>query len=36
MKKKELTIDYDKEADVFYLSFGKPAEAITEEVSYSG
>ncbi len=31
MKKEKITIDYDKEADTLYLSFGAPVEAITEE-----
>ena len=31
MKMREITFDYDKEADVLYVSFGKPKEAITEE-----
>lgn len=26
-------LDYDKEADVFYISFGEPKEAICEEVA---
>ncbi len=32
MKKENITIDYDEEADVLYISFGKPREAITEEL----
>jgi len=31
MKMKEITFDYDREADVLYVSFGEPKEAITEE-----
>jgi len=28
---KKITIDYDKEADVLYVSFGDPEKAITKE-----
>ena len=36
MKKEKITIDYDKEADVLYLSFGEPTESITEELNNIG
>ena len=36
MKKNKITIDYDNEADVLYLSFGEPAEAVTEELGDIG
>ncbi len=36
MKDNKITIDYDEEADVLYLSFGEPVEAITEEVGNIG
>jgi uncharacterized protein YuzE len=26
-------LDYDKEADVFYISFGEPKEAVCDEVA---
>jgi len=29
---KKIFISYDKEADVVYLSFGKPVKAISEEI----
>lgn len=28
---KEIEFDYDEDADVLYITFGKPKEAITEE-----
>lgn len=31
MKIKKIELDYDEEADVMYISFGSPKEAITEE-----
>ncbi len=36
MKKEKITIDYDQEADVLYLSFGEPKKAITEELGDIG
>jgi len=36
MEKQKITIDYDEQADVLYLSFGEPKEAITEEVGNVG
>ena len=36
MKMKEITVDYDKDADVLYLSFGEPKAAITEEIGNVG
>ncbi len=36
MKKEKITIDYDKEADVLYVSFGEPVEVFTEEVDNVG
>ena len=30
--KEKILISYDKEADVVYLSFGAPVEAVSEEV----
>ena len=36
MKKNKITIDYDKKADVLYLSFGKPIAAVTEEIGNVG
>ena len=32
MEKNKLIVSYDKEADVFYLSFGKPRASVTEEL----
>ena len=32
MEKSKLIISYDKEADVAYLSFGKPRPSVSEEV----
>ena len=32
MKREHLTLDYDAETDVLYLSFGKPHPAVTEEI----
>jgi len=31
-----MTFDYDKEADVLYISFGEPREAVTEEIGNIG
>lgn len=36
MAVKEIEFDYDEEADVLYISFGKPKEAIVEEVGNIG
>lgn len=36
MKIKEIESDYDEDADVLYISFGKPKEAIVEEVGNIG
>ena len=36
MKRNKITIDYDEEADVLYLSFGEPTEATTEEIGNVG
>ena len=36
MKLERITFDYDGEADVFYISFGQPRKAITEEVGNIG
>lgn len=36
MKLEQITFDYDAKADVFYISFGKPKKAITEEVGNIG
>ncbi|HLC85676.1 MAG TPA: DUF2283 domain-containing protein [Candidatus Nanoarchaeia archaeon] len=36
MKNKKITIDYDKEADVLYVSLGDPIKAVTEEVDNVG
>ena len=32
MEKSKLIVSYDKEADVFYLSFGEPKQSVTEEL----
>ncbi len=32
MKEQNITIDYDNDADVVYIPFGKPREAVTEEM----
>ncbi len=32
MKIEKIEFDYDEEADVMYISFGEPKEAITEEI----
>lgn len=32
MEKNKLIVSYDKEADVFYLSFGEPKQSVTEEL----
>ncbi len=36
MQIKEIEFDYDEEADVLYISFGKPKKAIVEEVGNIG
>ena len=33
---KKVSFDYDEKADVFYMSFGKPRPAITEEINNVG
>ncbi len=33
MEKSRLIVSYDKEADVFYLSFGEPKPSVTEELN---
>ena len=32
MEKNRLIVSYDKDADVFYLSFGEPRASVTEEL----
>jgi len=32
MEKNEIMMTYDREADVVYMSFGKPRKAISEEI----
>jgi len=32
LEKNRLIVSYDKDADVFYLSFGEPKASITEEL----
>jgi len=32
LEKNRLIVSYDKEADVFYLSFGEPKTSVTEEL----
>jgi uncharacterized protein YuzE len=32
LEKNKLIVGYDKDADVFYLSFGEPRVAVTEEL----
>ncbi|HIH25355.1 DUF2283 domain-containing protein [Candidatus Woesearchaeota archaeon] len=32
----KITIDYDNEGDVLYISFGEPKESITEEINNIG
>lgn len=32
MKMEKIELDYDEEADVMYISFGEPKEAVTEEI----
>jgi uncharacterized protein YuzE len=32
LEKNKLIVSYDKEADVFYLSFGEPKQSVTEEL----
>ena len=34
--KEKITFDYDEEADVLYVSFGRPKKAITEEIGNIG
>jgi uncharacterized protein YuzE len=34
--KEKIMLDYDEEADVLYISFGEPKEAITEEIGNIG
>lgn len=36
MKLKKISFEYDKEADVLYVSFGKPKKAIVEEKKNMG
>lgn len=36
MKMEKIEFDYDEEADVMYMSFGEPKEAVTEEVGNIG
>ncbi len=36
MKRNKITIDYDEKADVLYMAFGEPVEAITEEIGNVG
>ncbi len=36
MKMKKIEFDYDEEADVMYISFGEPREAVTEEIGNIG
>ncbi len=33
MEKSRLIVSYDREADVFYLSFGEPKPSVTEELN---
>ena len=32
MKMEKIELEYDEEADVMYISFGEPKEAVTEEI----
>jgi uncharacterized protein YuzE len=34
--KEKIVLDYDKEADVLYISFGNPQQAVTEEMGNIG
>ena len=36
MKMEKIEFDYDEEADVMYMSFGEPEEAVTEEIGNIG
>ncbi len=36
MKMEKIELEYDEEADVMYMSFGEPKEAVTEEVGNIG
>ncbi len=36
MKMEKIEFDYDEEADVMYISFGNPKEAVTEEIGNIG
>jgi len=36
MKMEKIEFDYDEEADVMYISFGEPKEAVTEEIGNIG
>jgi len=33
---KKIEFDYDEEADVMYISFGEPKDAVTEEIGNVG
>lgn len=36
MKRNKISMDYDKKANVLYISFGEPVEAVTEEMGNVG
>lgn len=36
MKMEKIEFEYDEEADVMYISFGEPKEAVTEEIGNIG
>ena len=36
MKIEKIELDYDEEADVMYISFGDPREAVTKEIGNIG
>lgn len=36
MKMEKIEFDYDEKADVMYISFGEPKEAVTEEIGNIG
>jgi len=36
MKMEKIEMEYDEEADVMYISFGEPREAVTEEIGNIG
>ena len=36
MKMEKIELEYDEEADVMYISFGEPKEAVTEEIGNIG